>query len=77
MIRIIAVLALAITGVAHAKDRACTKADIVRYQMMLGQFGRPIAAGDYIHDVRFNTTAHFLGVKIQNGVCNVQIKPVE
>jgi hypothetical protein len=62
-------------AVSHAgelKDRACTAADVKRFEMMFGA-----SPGGYRTDVRFQVTVHYLGTAIgRNGVCNVQLRPV-
>lgn len=61
---------------AAAKDRACTQADIKRFEAMIVP-NKVIKAGDYVTDPFRQITTHYLGTVVKDGVCNVQLKPVE
>jgi len=54
---------------AQTADRACTAADVSRFEQMFG--GR----GSYHSDPRFQITIHYLGTSVSNGVCYVAIRP--
>ena len=56
---------------AQMHDRACTAADIRRFEAMLGG----IKAGATRTDPRFQISIRYLGTKIVAGVCHVQIRP--
>jgi hypothetical protein len=81
---IVAALALSFcTGIAGAKerakdqdgdrtkDRACTLADVARFEAMLGG----IRKGEYRTDPRFAVSIHYLGTSIVGGTCNVALRP--
>ncbi len=51
-----------------AADRACTQADVARFEMMFPR-------GSYHADPRTQTTFHYLGTKVVNGTCMVAIRP--
>lgn len=82
----IAALALLLfTGNASAKistkhrvsdrgnDRACTSADVARFEAMLGG----IRKGEYRSDPRFQVTIHYLGTAIVDGTCEVALRPAD
>jgi hypothetical protein len=72
---------LALAGTANAKDaakgatkdRACTFADIARFERMLGG----IREGQYRTDPRFLITVHYLGTTIVKGTCNIRLRPAD
>ena len=55
----------------QAKDRACTFADVRRFEAMLGG----IKPGETRTDPRFAISLRYLGTTIVAGVCHVQIRP--
>jgi hypothetical protein len=67
------ILSMTTAYAAPAKDRACTTADIRRFEVMMGG----IKAGETRTDPRFQISLHYLGTKIVAGVCHVKIRPVE
>ena len=64
---------LAVLTAADAKDRACTRTDVARFEAMMGG----TRAGQYRTDPRFQITLHYLGTRIVHGVCNVQLAPAD
>jgi hypothetical protein len=56
-----------------AKDRACTAADVARFEAMLGG----IRKGEYRTDPRFQITIHYLGTAIVGGTCEVALRPAD
>jgi hypothetical protein len=61
---------------ARAADRACTPADIARFEWMVGGGMQPIKPGQYRTDPRFQVTVHYLGTSIgKDGVCNIRLRP--
>jgi hypothetical protein len=57
----------------HAADRACTSADVARFEAMLGG----IRKGEYRSDPRFQVTIHYLGTAIVGGTCEVAVRPAD
>ncbi len=57
----------------RGKDRACTWADVARFEAMLGG----IRKGEYRSDPRFAVTIHYLGTAIIDGTCEVALRPAD
>jgi hypothetical protein len=61
---------------AAAADRACTPADIARFERIIGGAPGPIKPGETRTDPRFQMSLRYLGTRIVAGVCDVKIRPV-
>lgn len=57
----------------RSNDRACTSADVARFEAMLGG----IRKGEYRTDPRFAVTIHYLGTSIVDGTCEVALRPAD
>ena len=78
MSRLAIAAALVVVGMraayaAQIKDRACTAADIRRFEAMMGG----IKTGATRTDPRFQISIRYLGTKIVAGICHVQIRPAD
>jgi hypothetical protein len=69
--RLLAVAIALLAPNAARADRACTRADVARFERMFG--GR----GSYHADPRLGLTVHYLGTFVSKGTCNVRVRPAD